>query len=66
MITTLGYEELKRLHEERLARSLRRHATAVAAEEASARAAANPATAVEPCMVIELPERAEPSHKLGA
>ena len=66
MMTTLGYEELKRLHEERVTRSLRRHALAKAAAEASATVKAHPSITIEPCMIIEMPERPEPAHRLGA
>lgn len=66
MITKLGYDELKRLHEERVTRSLHRLALTKAAAEASASAKAHPSITIEPCMIIELPERPEPAHKLGA
>lgn len=66
MITTLGYEELKRLHEERVTRSLRRRAVTEAVREVSSEAAEHPAITVVPCRVIEMPERPEPIQKLGA
>lgn len=65
MITTLGYEELKRLHEERVAHSLRHHREVTSAAEAAAAAKAH-ANHIEPCLVIELPERTPSEHKIGA
>lgn len=64
MITTLGYEELKRLHAERVNRSLRRYQARQAATQTGANDSPIPAT--EPCLVIDLPERRDPVHKLGA
>ena len=65
MITTLGYEELKRLHEERVNRSLERYRTMLPAETTEP-VEASAISLGDDCKVIDLPPRHDPAHKLGA
>ncbi len=62
MITTLGYEEIKRLHEERVARSLRRYENTRSLVTTDLSKVAQ----VEPCQVVELPPMRQPEHRIGA
>lgn len=63
MYTTLGYEEMRRLHEERVARSLRKYGDRRLRDEA---ALVVPGREPEPCQVIELPLPQHPEHRIGA
>ena len=60
MMTPLGYEEIRRLHQERLNRSLRRYEI----DKALADSREEPTPV--PCTVIELPSRAPMADRIGA
>jgi hypothetical protein len=60
MLTPLGYEEMRQLHQERLNRSLRRY------EIEKALAASREEPTPVPCTVIELPSRAPLEERIGA
>lgn len=62
MLTTLGYEEMKRLHDERVARSLRRYEAALSA----ATPGGIPPVAAAQGQVIDLPPVRQPEHRIGA
>ena len=66
MLTTLGYEELKRLHDERVNRSLERYRTLLPARQAAEHVKAGAIPKGEDCRVIDLPPRHDPAHKMGA
>ena len=63
MFTTLEYEEMRRLHDERVARSLRKYGERLLRDEASR---VDPGRGPEPCQVIELPLAQESEHRIGA
>ncbi|HEX6947430.1 MAG TPA: hypothetical protein VF246_08770 [Acidimicrobiia bacterium] len=66
MLTTLGYEEMRRLHDERVKRSLKRFELMKSLGFIRRAEDEVQTPNIEDCRVIELPDRHETVHQVGA